>query len=670
MADKFNQQEEYEAFKKLKQEQPKFLRGISGLWDGISASIKDAGDGAEHIAKQNKTFLGLSKSVLSNTKDIHKETVEWKDLSDSIVEAQRTGNKHLINQYKQMQKIQGAQKRYNNLVNAGANSIQKMTSSIDSSLRDIPIIGNFLADAINFDDIGKSLIDGFRSTMAPGGPVGDSLAKTIGMSTFQGVIEGTSSGLVESKITKSAIQQTQGQWEQVGASRGKGFFAGFKNAAKSVWAFFTGRKFGGPQEELNFNTTNAAMADAKKGTWPGLKEMHENLGKEGDIQGKINKKLAARRILTTFLGTAAALWVAKAAAFAFQTGLGLGNMLKMGPAILINKKYVEAMAEEFGTINDVNWKTAKALKIQEFRYGIQSDQAVKILRIQTAISDKTNDQLIAIQKSVAQEARLAGVLPAKLFEDIAQNMEYFAKTAKEGGENVMMTALAAKKLGLNLGVVDQIATHLLDIEGSIAAQFEASAVLGKELNLDRARQLSLLGKDAEMMDEVLRLVGGEASFNKMNRIERDLLSKAIGTDITNVAKMVTEEERATKAVAKQKNQWIAIGGIVLGIIGALVGIIPGFGQIAWGKMAAGAVIGAGIGMGIGSAVGSKLPSFQGLPPGVGAKIQTGGAMAHGGETIVRTESINMDGLLTEIKGLRQDLNKGQGRIYRGLEELG
>jgi hypothetical protein len=372
----------------------------------------------------------------------------------------------------------------------------------------------------------------------------------------------------------------------------------------------------------------------------------------------------------TFIGTAAALWVAKAAAFAFQTGLGFMNMVKMGPAILINKKYVEAMAEEFGTINDINWKTAKALKIQEFRYGIQSDQAVKILRIQTAISDKTNDQLIAIQKQVAQQARLAGVLPAKLFEDIAQNMEYFAKTAKEGGENVMMTALAAKKLGLNLSVVDQIATHLLDIEGSIAAQFEASAVLGKELNLDRARQLSILGKDAQMMEEIVRLVGGEAEFNKMNRVQRDFLSKAIGTDVSNVAKLVTEEQKATKAVAAQKNQWIAIGGVILGIVGAIVGAIPGLGALSWGKMATGAVIGTGIGMGIGSAVGSKLPSFQGLPPGVGAKIQTGGAMAHGGETIVRTESINMDGLLTEIKGLRKDLNKGQGRIYRGLEELG
>jgi hypothetical protein len=233
-----------------------------------------------------------------------------------------------------------------------------------------------------------------------------------------------------------------------------------------------------------------------------------------------------------------------------------------------------------------------------------------------------------------------------------------------------MTALAAKKLGLNLSVVDQIATHLLDIEGSIAAQFEASAVLGKELNLDRARQLSILGKDAQMMEEIVRLVGGEAEFNKMNRVQRDFLSKAIGTDVSNVAKLVTEEQKATKAVAAQKNQWIAIGGVILGIVGAIVGAIPGLGALSWGKMATGAFIGTGIGMGIGSAVGSKLPSFQGLPPGVGAKIQTGGAMAHGGETIVRTESINMDGLLTEIKGLRKDLNKGQGRIYRGLEELG
>ena len=55
-----------------------------------------------------------------------------------------------------MQQIQNYQKRYNNVVNAGANSIQKMVSSLESTIRGLPIIGDFIADAISFDDIKNS----------------------------------------------------------------------------------------------------------------------------------------------------------------------------------------------------------------------------------------------------------------------------------------------------------------------------------------------------------------------------------------------------------------------------------------------------------------------------------------------------------------------------------
>ena len=61
--------------------------------------------------------------------------------------------------------------------------------------------------------------------------------------------------------------------------------------------------------------------------------------------------------------------------------------------------------------------------------------------------------------------------------------------------------------------------------------------------------------------------------------------------------------------------------------------------------AAGAAGGAGIGAGIGTLGalgGAAIASFQGLPAGTGVNIQGGAALAHAGETIVRTESINMD----------------------------
>ena len=83
-------------------------------------------------------------------------------------------------------------------------------------------------------------------------------------------------------------------------------------------------------------------------------------------------------------------------------------------------------------------------------------------------------------------------------------------------------------------------------------------------------------------------------------------------------------------------------------------------------MATGAAIGSGIGMGLGAAFGSKIPSFQGLPPGTGANIRGGAAVAHAGEPIVRTESINMN----ETNRLLTELIRGNTKIARNIEELG
>ena len=658
MADKFNQKEEYEAFKKLKREQPEFLRRIEGLWKGINTSISDSAKKSEKIASANKSFLGISKTVLSNTQKIHKETVDWADLSESIVAAQKTGNKHLINQYKQMQRIQGMQKRYNNLVNAGANSIQKMTSSLDSTVRDLPIIGNFIADAINFDDLSKSLIGNFRNMMKPVG-------KDSGASWFdnfrQGLVEGTA-GWSFAEWTKQKKGEMKGKglgWSDVFGTGKHGFARkamGLRGPQEEA--------FGKEKENLTwYNRVARKLWNQELFTQMKKKQNGEKLTTQQVRQLRNSQKLRLLGAATVLAFTGMVLNAAK---FAFQTGLGVMQVQKLGLELLINRKYVEAMAEEFGTINDINEGTAILLKWQELRFGIQSDQAVKILRIQTAISGQSNAQLISLQKEVAVAARLAGVLPSKVFEDITNNMEFFAKYAVAGGEAVMKTATSAKKLGLNLGVVDQIATHLLDIEGSINAQFEASAVIGRQLNLDRARNLALTGKHTLLLEEIRKQVGGEASFNSLNVVQRDLLSKAIGTDVQNLAKLVTTQKEGVKAVSAQKNQWIAIGGILLGIVGAFVGAIPGLGAISWGKMATGAAIGSGIGMGLGAAFGSKIPSFQGLPPGTGANIRGGAAVAHAGETIVRTESINMN----ETNRLLTELIRGNTKIARNIEELG
>ena len=87
-------------------------------------------------------------------------------------------------------------------------------------------------------------------------------------------------------------------------------------------------------------------------------------------------------------------------------------------------------------------------------------------------------------------ARTAGVMPKLVLDDIANSTETFAKFAKDGGKNISCCC-RTKKLGLNLDTVAGIAESLLDFESSIEKQMEASVLLGRQLNLDKARELAL-----------------------------------------------------------------------------------------------------------------------------------------------------------------------------------
>ena len=124
-------------------------------------------------------------------------------------------------------------------------------------------------------------------------------------------------------------------------------------------------------------------------------------------------------------------------------------------------------------------------------------------------------------------ARTAGVMPKLVLEDIANSTEAFAKFAKDGGRNIAEAAAQAAKLGLNLDTVAGIAESLLDFESSIEKQLEAQVLLGRSLNLDKARQLSLSGDLEGLQKELVRLVGSEAEFSRMSFIERQALALSL-----------------------------------------------------------------------------------------------------------------------------------------------
>jgi hypothetical protein len=296
----------------------------------------------------------------------------------------------------------------------------------------------------------------------------------------------------------------------------------------------------------------------------------------------------------------------------------------------------KAMLNEFGSLNEVTSKQLLLMKLRSKIFGVEAADQAKILKLQTSITDQTKDMALKDQAMFMKDIRKQGLSVSKVMGDIASNADMFANFAKDGGKNMEEAAAAAAKMGLNLEATNSVAEKLLDFESSIQAEQEASMLLGRSINLDKARQLAVSGDLKQMMEEVKRQAGGEAEFAKLNVVQRQALGEAIGLQGEQLATLLKDQEASTKE--QEKGYKAVLMGVAAGaLLGAVLGAAAvGFGGALWGGltfglaakaaikggmkglgqgMLAGAGKGGLIGAGIGGAGGLGVAAFQGREQG-------------------------------------------------------
>jgi len=74
---------------------------------------------------------------------------------------------------------------------------------------------------------------------------------------------------------------------------------------------------------------------------------------------------------------------------------------------------------------------------------------------------------------------------------------------------------------------------------------EASIMIGKQLNFQKARQLALDGDIAGATKNIVDQVGSEAEFNALNVKQRQSLAKSVGVSVAEMAKLVSGSEKLT-----------------------------------------------------------------------------------------------------------------------------
>ena len=107
------------------------------------------------------------------------------------------------------------------------------------------------------------------------------------------------------------------------------------------------------------------------------------------------------------------------------------------------------------------------------------------------------------------------------------------------------SVFAASKLGLELSQVEKIADGLLNIESSLTSEFEAEVLLGRQLNLERARFFALTNDLEGVANELTKQGITQASFADMNRIQQQAAAAALNMSADEMGKMLIEQKAMT-----------------------------------------------------------------------------------------------------------------------------
>jgi len=214
-----------------------------------------------------------------------------------------------------------------------------------------------------------------------------------------------------------------------------------------------------------------------------------------------------------------------------------------------------AIGEQLGTNGKLSESDLKTFTKLREQAGMTNEELLGMQKYSMATGGSLKENVESFQASAKIMSFQKGVAlnTKKLMADMS-NVSNRTKLSIQGGATgLAKAAVAAKLMGGDLGKVADVADQLLDFEQSIESELSAELLLGKDINLEKARQAALNNDLATVAEEITKQAGSAAEFSKMNRIQQDAMAKAVGMTADQLADTLVEQE-ALKSIGKSLNE--------------------------------------------------------------------------------------------------------------------
>jgi len=462
------------------------LREIQQLTNSISKVMSDMAAASDKRNKSLEREVSLTKSILADVQSSE-------DIEKSLEKLERGRARILKTNYGVNQKMKNDLLTANKIAQDGLKVEQKKFEILNR----VSKITNSVADGIT------NGIDNLKSEIEQIPILGKFFSKLI------------PSDMLNAQIGKMSAGFTRGFGIMFkrGLSQGKGFMASFSGGMKA--GFGQVSKALGP---LLANPIGLAVAAIALIAGAGLLAFY-----------KVSKAAKDFRNETGLLNSQTEDLESKFAAVAKNTAVIGGNIEDASKA-------ASTFSNQFTGTQEASKAVLTSMVAMEKSFGVSAESQAKVneqFQLMSGASAATAQNMI--QTTIAA-AEAAGVAPAAVMKDIAENAEVGLMHFRGSTKALAKAAIEARKMGTTVGETAKVAEGLLDFESSITKELELGAMLGTRVNFNKARALAFEGKTVEAQKAVNAEVSKLGDINKMNMYQKKALADATGMDLKSLIK--------------------------------------------------------------------------------------------------------------------------------------
>ena len=337
-------------------------------------------------------------------------------------------------------------------------------------------------------------------------------------------------------------------------------------------------KFGSTQSKMNLNkkTKNDLMNDAnvmqlkfleagKEVDFDVILDKLTNIQKESiEASAKFNTSMkdALKKMFDSTMAlyetvqstrTETGYLVSQYGSLESTTASLVAENLKWGASSENIQLSIKELTETYGSMRGMNKNLLSDMVKLNGQFGISTDALAKTaLYLESAgmsandMKNYVTDTVLAISKEDGTSLKQNMSAIANASEDV---LAFMGSTPKELAKAVSY----ASKLKLEISDMASMANGLLSIESSIENQMKANVLTGKNMNFEKARELSLQGDLKGANEIVMDQVGSLVDFQKMNVFQQKAIAEATGYSIKQLRTSLTLREKEYNMTEKQRN---------------------------------------------------------------------------------------------------------------------